>query len=170
MSDDLLIGSDRTIGSIVRWAYECHAGAGSTPPAAMFRLGARISTGNREASHFDYLTEAGWIMGIVERLPTEHIRCHVMALYGYHCTARVRLIDLLTECAKCERQIADAIIADWIGKTARSVTRLASDCGLPRRESERQYHDGQGVLRGWDRLATEMLRVSFEGRGWLSDH
>ena len=165
--DGLLIGKNHTIGQIIRWAYTCHDNPGSTPPAAMFRLGARMSLGNGQGSALDYTAEAGMVINVVEHLPTSQIRCLVQALYGLHATAAVHLSEAIADTAGCHLHIAQALLAGWVKKTSPSIPAMASDCGLSRHQAEREYHNAMGTLRGWDRMATEMLRVSFEDRGWI---
>ncbi len=164
----LLIGPDHTIGQIIRWAYECHDNPGRTPPAAMFRLGARMSNGSGTASALDYSAEAGMVLKIVDHLPTRQIRALVQALYGMHKTAAVELADAISDTSGCHLHIAHCLIVAWVKKTSPSIPAMASDCGISRYQADREYHNALGVARGWDRMANEMLRVSFEGRGWIT--
>ncbi|MGC9216639.1 hypothetical protein [Acidithiobacillus sp.] len=133
----------------------------------MFRQGARISTANQGYSALDYAAEAGMIITVVEHLPTEQLRTHVMATYGFHQTALYRESELVRDTSGCSLHVAQATLAAWVKHDTPSMNWLAHDAGLPRREAERQYQCALGTMRGWDKLATSMLAEAFEARGWI---
>lgn len=107
------------------------------------------------------------VIKLCERLPTVQIRDLVQGLYGMHATAAVRLSDHLVDTCGCHKHIADCLISGWVRKTSPSIQGMASDCGIPYHQAQREHDRAMGTLRGWDRMATEMLRVWMEARGWI---
>ncbi|CAB3779284.1 hypothetical protein LMG28688_00790 [Paraburkholderia caffeinitolerans] len=161
----------KSVDQALAKVYEVRAASGVKVASYGIQTAASSSTDRLSAT--DRLTEATWVIQVVEATLNEAQRAYVTGTYDGLGVEREDALDLLTRTypgiARRDALVRELLLREFdFGETySKSLPQIALECQVSLSTTEKSARKARSVIKSLETEVEAALRAVFEPRGWL---